>query len=51
MDDDPLSFAIRKVIAANTPVGKIVGDMITNDVPDMSVLLEKVRNCVRESVT
>ena len=49
IDDDPLYFAIRKVIEANTPAGKLVSDMIREEVPDMSVLLGKAKNCVRES--
>ena len=49
VDDDPLYFAIRKVTEANTPAGKLVSDMIREEVPDMSVLLGKANNCIRES--
>lgn len=51
MNDDPLSFAMRKVINENTNMGKCVKEMIRGEVPDMSVLLEKAKCCIRDSGT
>lgn len=41
MEDD-LYFAVGRIIGANTRLGKLVSDMIREDVPDMSELLEKM---------
>ena len=49
MVDDPLSFSINTVIDANSPVGKIVRDMIHNNVPKMSDLLVNVHNAITTS--
>ena len=49
MHDNPLCFVIRKVTEANTPIGKLVSGMIREEVPDVSVLLERSKSCVRES--
>ena len=49
MHDDPLSLAIRKVTEANTPIRKLVSEMIREEVPDVSVLLERSNSCVSES--
>lgn len=51
MVDDPLSFAIHSVTEANTPVGKIVRDMIHDNVPKMSELLVNVHNAITNSDT
>lgn len=42
MEDDLLYFAVGRIIGANTRIGKLVSDMIREDVPDMSELLEKM---------
>ena len=43
MDDDPLAFAIRKVIATNTQAGNFVSELIESEIPQVSVLLEKAK--------
>ena len=49
MGDDPLAFVMRKEIEANTTTGNIVSEMIRDELPNMSVMLEKVKRCVEES--
>ena len=49
MHDDPLCLVIRKVTVANTPIGKLVGEMIREEVSDVSVLLERSKSCIIES--
>ncbi len=50
MGDDLLAFAIRKVIASNTQAGNFVSELIESEIPHVSVLLEKAKSCVSESV-
>lgn len=38
MNDDPLSFAMKRVVNENTTTGKYVKEMIREEVSDMSVL-------------
>ena len=49
ISDDPLSFAMRKVMGKNTSEGKIVSEMIEKEVFDRSVLLEEAKRSVAES--
>ena len=49
MSDDPLSFAMRKVMGENTSAGRTVSQMIREEVLGMSVLLEKAKRSVTES--
>lgn len=49
LNDDPLSFAMNRIMNANLEMGKNINNMIREDIPDMSVLMERVRNNVRES--
>ena len=51
MNDDPLSFAISTVMNYNTPVGKLLRDMTTNNVPDMSMLIRNVHASIADSNT
>ena len=46
MSDNALSFGMRKVMGENTSAGKIVSEMIREEVLDMSVLLEKAKRSV-----
>ena len=50
MDDDPLAFTLNKVIAANTPTGRYVENLIHDDEQGMDILMDNVRNLIRESV-
>ena len=49
MNDDPLSFAMRKVMGDNTSAGKIVSEMIRGEMLDIAVLLEKAKRNEAES--
>lgn len=49
MNDDPLIFAMEKVVNANLQMGRNMRNMLGEDIPDMTVLMERVINNVRES--
>ena len=49
MQDDPLSLAIRITTQSNTPTGKFIRELIRNECPNMSSLIENVHTAIADS--
>ena len=49
MPDDPLSFAITSTTQANTRTGKFIKELLENEVPSMTSLIEKVHSAITAS--